>query len=205
MTCLIPMLNGAILKSRTKESMATHYVNNTDLLHALLEHRKLVKEAKKAKQELPILSEYIGTCFLKIADHLARKPNFMAYSFREDMISDAVENCIQYVNNFNPAKSKNPFAYFTQIIYYAFLRRISKEKKQLYVKYKATQQLGILQQSPLHELDGAGQGSSRAFQVYENITDFINTYEQVRTQKVRKKVKVKASATYGTLKFVGDK
>lgn len=185
--------------------MSTHYVNNSDLLKALLEHRKLVRMAKKEKHETPVLSEYIGTCFLKIADHLARKPNFMAYSFREDMISDAVENCIQYVGNFNPAKSKNPFAYFTQIIYFAFLRRISKEKKQLYVKYKATQQLGILQQTPMHELDGAGQGSSRSFQVYENITDFIDTYEQVHSQKSRKKTKAKVSATRGTLKFVGDR
>lgn len=181
----------------------THYVNNKELLTAIIEHRKAIKLAKKDKTDAPILSEYIGTCFLKIAEHLSRKPNFMSYTFREDMISDAVENCIQYVNNFNPAKSKNPFAYFTQIIYFAFLRRISKEKKQLYVKYKATEQLGLLQNSEMHDLDGIGQAGGRAFQVYENISEFIQTFEQGRKQKKRKKTKVAASR--GTLKFVGDK
>ena len=52
------------------------------------------------------------------------------------MISDGVENCLQYLDNFNPTKSNNPFAYFTQIIYYAFVRRIQKEKKQVKVKQK---------------------------------------------------------------------
>jgi hypothetical protein len=179
-----------------------HYVNNQDLLKAIIEHRKAIKLAKKDRTEAPELSEYIGTCFLKIAEHLSRKPNFMSYTFREDMISDAVENCVQYVNNFNPAKSKNPFAYFTQIIYFAFLRRISKEKKQLYVKYKATEQLGLLQNTEMHDLEGLGHGGGRAFQVYENISEFIQTFEQGRKQKKRKKTTKVASR--GTLKFLGD-
>lgn len=183
--------------------MATHYVNNDDLLKALIEHRKLVAQAKKAKQSPPVVSEYIGTCFLKIAEHLSRKPNFMAYTFREDMISDAVENCIQYVNNFNPAKSKNPFAYFTQIIYFAFLRRISKEKKQLYVKYKATEQLGLLQDVGVGNLDQLGQGE-HTFKVYENIAEYIHTFEQGRKQKRRKKP-AKPVTLKGVLKFMGDK
>lgn len=180
----------------------THYVNNAELLNAIIEHRKNVKLAKKNKTEIPMVSEYIGMCFLKIAEHLSRKPNFMSYTFREDMISDAVENCCQYVNNFNPAKSKNPFSYFTQIIYFAFLRRISKEKKQLYVKYKATEQLGLLQDNGGHNLEDLGLEGGRQFQVYENISDFIQTFEQGRKSKKRKSVKVKAAA--GVLKFVGD-
>lgn len=183
----------------------THYVNNKELLAAIVEHRTALKAAKKAKVEAPEVSHYIGVCFLKIAEHLSRKPNFMSYTFREDMISDAVENCVQYVNNFNPAKSKNPFAYFTQIIYYAFLRRISKEKKQLYVKYKATQQLGLLQQSAMHDLEGIGQDRGRAFQVYENINDFIQTFEQVRNNSKRRKSTKKVKACGATLKFLGDK
>lgn len=182
-----------------------HYVSNTDLLKALIDHRKALRVAKKEKVEPPILSEYVGTCFLKIAEHLSRKPNFMSYTFREDMISDAVENCIQYVNNFDPAKSKNPFAYFTQIIYFAFLRRISKEKKQLYVKYKATEQLGLLQNSEVHDLDSLGHGAGRPFQVYENITDFIQTFEQGRKKKKRTKKASTKAASRGTLKFIGDK
>lgn len=183
--------------------MATHYIKNEELLAALLTHRKLVEKAKARKKPAPELSHYIGMCFLKIAERLSRKPNFMSYTFREDMISDAVENCIQYVHNFDPEIGKNPFAYFTQIIYWAFLRRISKEKKQLYVKYKATEQLGLLQQSNMHDLDSIGQDRGRSFQVYENISDFIATYEQGRKNKSRRKIpKVKACG--GTLKFVGD-
>lgn len=182
--------------------MATHYVNNEDLLKALIEHRKAIAQAKKRKQESPMVNEYIGTCFLKIAEHLSRKPNFMSYTFREDMISDAVENCIQYADNFNPAKSKNPFAYFTQIIYFAFLRRISKEKKQLYIKYKATEQLGLLQDVG-QNIENTGQ-DEHTFKVYENISDFIQTFEQGRKQKKRKKAPVVAAAK-GIMKFIGDK
>jgi hypothetical protein len=180
----------------------THYVNNKELLIALTAYRTELKSRKKAKQPAPELSTYIGVCFLKIAEHLSRKPNFMSYTFREDMIADAVENCVQYVNNFDPAKSKNPFAYFTQIIYFAFLRRISKEKKQLYVKYKATQQLGRLQQTEFHDLEGLGHDRGRSFEVYENINDFIHTFEQGRKTKRRRKPKVTANC--GTLKFIGD-
>ena len=179
-----------------------HYVNNTELLKAIIEHRKSLKRAKKEDGDAPMVSDYIGTCFLKIADHLSRKPNFMSYTFREDMISDAVENCVQYVNNFNPEKSKNPFAYFTQIIYFAFLRRISKEKKQLYVKYKATEQLGLLQDVGMHDLEELGQDRGRHFQVYENISEFIQTFERGRKQKKRKKTT--KTSNRGTLKFVGN-
>lgn len=183
---------------------SSHYVNNKDLLAALIEHRAAIKAAKKAKLPPPELSRYIGMCFLDIAEHLSRKPNFMSYTFREDMIQDAVENSIQYVHNFDPKISKNPFAYFTQITYWAFLRRISKEKKSLYVKYKATEQLGLLQQSAMHDLEGIGQDKGRAFQVYENIADFIQNFEQGRKSKRRKKTKIHASSAYGTLKFMGD-
>ena len=81
---------------------------------------------------------------MQIAVHLSYKSNFINYGFREDMISDGIENCIQYIHNFDPDKSKNPFAYFTQIIYYAFLRRIQKEKKSLYVKYKSLENSQIM-------------------------------------------------------------
>jgi len=181
--------------------MNTHYVNNGALLAALIQYQRDVRAAKKAKKMPPPLTDDIGICFLMIAEHLSRKPNFISYTFREEMISDAVENCVQYVGNFSPAKSKNPFAYFTQIIYYAFLRRIHKEKKQLYVKYKATEQLGALQQSSMHNLSEDTE-HNRSFQVYENISDYIRTYEQGRQIKKRRKPKI--SANSGVFKFVGD-
>ena len=85
----------------------------------------------------------MGECFLKIANHLSYRPNFINYTYKDDMISDGIENCLQYVANFNPDKSDNPFAYFTQIIYYAFIRRIQKEKKQTEIKQRLIQKQGI--------------------------------------------------------------
>ena len=120
-----------------------HYVNNADFLEAMKGYKKTVDKAKKEKKDKPPVTDYIGSCFLKIANHLSYRPNFINYTFRDDMISDGIENCLQYLNNFNPQKSNNPFAYFTQIIYYAFIRRIQKEKKQANIKYKMIEQAGI--------------------------------------------------------------
>ena len=119
-----------------KKAKGEHYVNNKEFLEAMVAWREKCAEAEQnGKEQLPV-TNYIGECFLKIATHLSYRPNFINYTYRDEMISDGIENCLQYVANFNPAKSKNPFAYFTQIIYYAFLRRIQKEKKQTHVKNK---------------------------------------------------------------------
>ena len=120
-----------------------HYVNNKQLLEALLVYRAKVAHAKENDLPKPRITNYLGECFLKIATHLSYKPNFVNYMFREDMISDGIENCVQYIHNFDPEKSKNPFAYFTQIIHYAFLRRIQKEKKQLEIKTKIIERTGF--------------------------------------------------------------
>ena len=119
-----------------KTTKKEHYVNNKEFLQAMIDYRKSVNKAKREKRNKPPVTDYIGSCFLKIANHLSYRPNFINYTFRDDMISDGIENCLQYLDNFNPRKSKNPFAYFTQIIYYAFIRRIQKEKKQVTIKNK---------------------------------------------------------------------
>ena len=126
------MNNIKLKKPKPKE----HYVNNKDFLEAMKIHRNNVLSARETKKQDPPISDYIGECFLKIANHLSYRPNFINYTYKEDMISDGIENCLQYVSNFDPAKSSNPFAYFTQIIYYAFIRRIQKEKKQTLIKQK---------------------------------------------------------------------
>ena len=125
-----------------KRAKSEHYVNNKELLEALIVFKDQCATAKEAGEPRPQISNYIGGCFLKIATHLSYKPNFVNYMFREDMICDGIENCVQYIENFNPEKSKNPFAYFTQIIYYAFLRRIQKEKRQLEIKNKILDKSG---------------------------------------------------------------
>ena len=133
-----------------------HYVNNKEFLEAIINYRARVskhfienfgreptkEDRSKHWPGKPPITNYIGECFLKIATHLSYKPNFVNYMFREDMISDGIENCVQYIHNFDPEKSKNPFAYFTQIIHFAFLRRINKEKKQLEIKTKIIEKTG---------------------------------------------------------------
>ena len=113
-----------------------HYVDNKVFLQAMIEWKEKCKIAEEADDQKPAVTNYIGECFLKIATHLSYRPNFINYTYKDDMISDGIENCLQYASNFNPEKSNNPFAYFTQIIYYAFIRRIQKEKKQTHVKNK---------------------------------------------------------------------
>jgi len=156
------------------------YVNNGDFLKALVEYKAKVQEAKQNGKPEPKIPNYIGECWMKIAEGLSHKPNFINYTYRDEMISDGIENCLMYFDNFNPEKSSNPFAYFTQIIYYAFLRRIQKEKKQLYVKYKATETMGILDEFEL--LEGE-DGTTNQFQMYDNISEFIETYEDARQAK----------------------
>jgi hypothetical protein len=126
-----------------KTSTNTHYINNQEFLAALLEHRERVQAARAAEKDPPPISNYLGDCFIKIAKHLSYKSNFINYSYRDEMISDAIENCLAVVNNFDPAKSKNPFAYFTQITFFAFVRRIQRDKKQMATKFRYIDQLDI--------------------------------------------------------------
>ena len=132
----------AIQPGMTKRKRSEHYVNNKEFLAAIIVHRDNVALAKARGEPKPRISNYLGECFLKIATHLSFKQNFVNYMFKEDMISDGIENCVQYIHNFDPEKSQNPFAYFTQIIHYPFLRRIQKEKKQLEIKNKILERSG---------------------------------------------------------------
>lgn len=116
-----------------------HYVNNKEFSQAVVDYVNSVNESRSAGKDEPVITDYIGRCFLKISDGLSHKPNFIGYTYREEMVMDAVENCIKAIMNYNVEKATrtglpNAFAYFTQISYYAFLRRIAKEKKQQDIK-----------------------------------------------------------------------
>ena len=126
-----------------KRKTGIHYVNNAQFLEAMKEWKDRCKEAEELGEPQPPVTNYIGECFLKIANHLSYRPNFINYTYRDEMISDGIENCLQYCNNFNPEKSNNPFAYFTQIIYYAFIRRIQKEKKQQHIRHKIIENMNV--------------------------------------------------------------
>jgi hypothetical protein len=134
------MITTAVMAKRKRSE---HYVNNKEFLAALIKYREDKEIAEIQGKPKPRITNYLGECFLKIATHLSFKPNFVNYMFKDDMICDGIENCVQYIHNFNPEKSQNPFAYFTQIIHYAFLRRIQKEKKQLEIKNKILERTGF--------------------------------------------------------------
>ena len=152
-----------------KRKRSEHYVNNKEFLAALIKHREDIEIAEIQGKEKPRIPRYIGECFLKIATHLSFKPNFVNYMFKEDMISDGIENCVQYIDNFKPEKSQNPFAYFTQIIHYAFLRRIQKEKKQLEIKNKILEKTGYEQ---VFERDTLDDGN---YSEYNQIKDAVHS------------------------------
>ena len=146
-----------------------HYVNNKEFLAAIIAYKDSIALAEKRGEPKPRITNYLGECFLKIATHLSYKPNFVNYMFKDDMVCDGIENCVQYINNFNPEKSKNPFAYFTQIIHYAFLRRIQKEKKQLEIKTK------IIERSGYDEVMTVDEGANGTSSDYNQIKDAVQT------------------------------
>ena len=135
------------------EKKKVHYVDNKKFLAAIVERKVQLKDAEEADESKPQISNYLGECILKIANHLSYRPNFINYTYREEMISDGIENCLQYIDKFNPEKSTNPFAYFTQIIYYAFVRRIQKEKKQQAIKEKLLKESNIESRIVLQQHD----------------------------------------------------
>ena len=158
-----------------KRKKTEYYVNNKEFLAAITVYRQSVHAAKESGDPRPRVTNYLGSCFLKIATHLSYKPNFVNYMFREDMICDGIENCLQYIDNFDPEKSKNPFAYFTQIIYYAFLRRIQKEKKQLEIKGKILERSGYDEVMHTDKYDGTMTGMNPSQSEMGSIKENIET------------------------------
>jgi|TARA_E500000318_G_C3568572_1_gene216770 hypothetical protein len=175
------------MSTKTKKE---HYVDNKQFLEAMKAYKKLCRKAKREKKEKPPVDNYLGSCFLKIANHLSYRPNFINYTFRDDMISDGIENCLQYLDNFDPVKSKNPFAYFTQIIFYAFVRRIQKEKKQVTIKHKLIMD-NNLDDFALQPQDQQGEYTN---QFKEFLQKNLRMEEQPKKEKKpRKKKTVKSS------------
>ena len=152
-------------ESLVAKKKTIHYVNNKEFLQAIVERKTLIKEAESVGEPPPQITNYLGECILKIANHLSYRPNFINYTYREEMISDGIENCLQYIDRFDPEKSSNPFAYFTQIIYYAFVRRITKEKKQQQIKEK------MLKESNIE--------SRIAVQAHDNESDYQHQFEEM--------------------------
>ena len=156
----------------------------------MCDYKTSIVEAENGGSERPIVPNYVAECIMKIATHLSHKPNFVNYTFRDDMICDGIENCLQYIDNFDPAKSNNPFAYFTQIIYFAFIRRIQKEKKQLYVKYKATENANIFDQTAQKQDQDFGTYNTSVKSgewSQDYMSSFVENFEETKRKKRVKK------------------
>jgi hypothetical protein len=160
-----------------KMARKKNYVNNIDFFNALIEYKKICREAEDQGEERPLIPDYIAACIMQISTRLATKPNFSGYTYKEDMIMDGVENCLLYIDNFNPEKTENPFAYFTQIIWYAFLRRIAKEKKQMYIRYKSSHELLALGET--------AEGGDVSLHLNTDV-DYINSFVQDFEDKMAK-------------------
>jgi len=166
------------------KKVPAHYVDNKKFFDALVEYKKQVDYAVANRLEKPKVSEYLGECFLKIATHLSYKANFINYSYKDDMISDGIENCLTAVEKFDPSRSTNPFAYYTQIIYFAFVRRIQKEKKQQATKYKLLENIDLDQL-----LEHSTDNEEYTNHIIELMRKQVDTIEPERREVTTKKKK----------------
>ncbi len=175
-----------------------HYVDNKRLYTEMIKYIREYNEAKEEGREPPRASNYIGECIWLIANRLSTNRNFIGYTYREEMIGDAIENCLRYLHNFNPDKSTNPFAYFTQIMYYAFLRRIEKEKKQSYIKYKTME--NSITMNTMVEMAPDDQSHFNAVMLTMDMDKLAAMSEKYDAKEKQKKVRKKK----GLEKFIGD-
>ena len=132
-----------VMSAAPRKRKKNNFLDNKKFFEAMSAYHKECAQAKKDKLPRPRIPNYIGKCFLDIAEHLSMRPNFSNYMYRQDMVMDAVENCVTYAHRFDPAKSNNPFSYFTQVCWYAFIRRIGKEKKQIEICDKIIERSGF--------------------------------------------------------------
>lgn len=158
------------MESIPKKKKSNHYIDNKLFYTEMVKYHTAFQESKRLGEERPPVPNYVGKCIMLIAQRLATRPNFVGYSYKEEMIGDAIENCLRYLHNFNPEKTNNPFAYFTQIVYNAFLRRIEKEKKQLYIKHKSFENSIVMNTL----VDMAPEDRSQFDSVYINVNEKLN-------------------------------
>lgn len=189
----------------TPKKEKPHYVDNKKFYAEIVKYRESVAIANLEGREAPRMPNYIGECIYKIATKLALKPCFMNYSFKEEMIDDGIENCIMYFKDFDPNKTQNPFAYFTQIIYYAFLRRIAKEERDRYTKYKYFQETIIHSEGVDNLVDSDGDHVVSK-EMYANLNDFMERFEAKERERKRKQKELlaKAPPKKGVRKFLGE-
>lgn len=189
-------------KPKSKDS--THYVDNKKFYQAFVEYKLKYDNAKEKGLQAPRLPDYIGSCFMKIAERYSHHASFVNYPYRDEMIADAIENCVLYAHDFDPTRGTNPFAYFSQITWNAFIRRINKENKNKYITYKSHQMQSLysgLSDSEMGSSSEEGSSTSIPTQdLYDNITSYIDDYEYKQKQKrIEKKKRLAISKADKTL------
>lgn len=184
------MKKNSFAESKGKKSQQ-FYIDNIEFYTACVERKKAVSKAKKEGVQKPQLTKYLGECLLKIASKMSESSHFRNYPFREDMIMDGVENCVQYFDNFDPAKSKNPFAYYSQICYFSFLRKIGKERDYLYNSYQLGKNAKFVAVDPFVGKDDTFEPEYETKPDTTMMQDFVEKYE---TGKRKAKAKSKANA-----------
>jgi len=190
--------------AKIKPKDKPHYVNNAQFSQAVVDYCTTVQEAKKKEEKLPIVPDYIASCFLKICEGLSHKANFVRYTYREEMVMDAVENCLKAIENYNIEAATrtgkpNAFAYFTQISWFAFLRRIEKEKKQQDIKLKYMEQAGI------EEFIGDESGEAQSQQVAQAFVDQLRVrIDEIKDKDTQWKEIVKKERKRRTVKADSD-
>jgi hypothetical protein len=176
--------------------MANHYIDNKKLYESMSIYAKACRESKEQGKQLPRIPEYVGGCIDQIAHRIATKGNFSSYTYIEEMIDDGIENCILYLHNFDERTSKNPFGYISLIITRAFIRRIDKEKKAQYVRFKTMQKSFVTMQ-----LNGEAIASTRKEHDPEYVSSFIEEYERkmgIKKEKIAEKKRERNAESSGT-------
>ena len=182
-----------------------HYINNKEFSHAVVDYVTLANKAKEEEKPIPIVTDYIATCFIKIAEGLSHRPNFIRYTYRDEMVMDGVENCLRAINNYKIETATrtgkpNAFSYFTQICYFAFIRRIQKEKKQLYIKYKTMESSPSLSENVEVSANDGDKGYNQETMNTDqkaNMYNFIKNFEDAKKAKsVAKKPAKKTNLEY---------
>lgn len=181
-------------REKTTKTSDKFYVNNKELYEELVKYKAKAKENEKEGKDKPPISNYLGECFLKIATEFSNYYRFRNYSYKDELIADAVENCLMYFDRFDPEKTNNPFTYFTTIVYYAMMRRVNKENKQQYLKYKMLEKSNVLENLTSEDIDSFSEEVRKnvlnGSGIYDNMSQFIENYETwVNEKKAKNKEK----------------
>ena len=150
------------------------YINNRKLHDTLVAWKSACRAAQDEQRPNPDTPRYVAEAVMLIARRLATKSQFCMWPWVEDMIADAMLACFKAVRLFDPTKSQNPFAYFTQVAWNAFLARINAERKQTYLRLASWQSTAVLREAELGEW-AVGLNDAEA--------EYVRDYEEWQVQK----------------------